>query len=168
MGSKPVPFRDEMGFGPGDLSRFWSYVKVAESGCWEWMGGRLPFGYGQASIGNHPHRAHVVSFAIATGRWPRPGEFVCHKCDNPACVKPAHLFLGDPASNTADMHAKGRARAVSGESHYRAKLTEDRVREMRRLYDAGSDVKQLAEDFGVANGTAHAVVTRSSWKHVRD
>lgn len=168
MGKPPVPYRDEIGFGPNDPARFWSKVKVAESGCWEWQAGKLPQGYGQFAIGNHPHRAHVVSHAIATGRWPESGEFVCHHCDNPMCVRPSHLFLGTVQDNVRDMRNKGRHSSVEGEAHYKARLTESRVLHMRRLFESGVSIQVIADMYNVAHGTAHSAITGASWKFVKD
>lgn len=95
---------------------FWSHVRVNErTGCWEWTGGHDKDGYGYFLV--RPRlkgldRTHRVSWVIHFGPIP-VGLFVLHRCDNPPCVRPDHLWLGTSADNTADMVAKGR------ESHHR-------------------------------------------------
>jgi hypothetical protein len=89
--------------------RFWSKVTLAPSGCWEWQAARNEAGYGV--IGYGPGKttlAHRVSYILCVGPIP-DGMFVCHSCDNPRCVRPTHLWLGDNAANLRDMARKGRS-----------------------------------------------------------
>lgn len=95
--------------------RFWLHVDKSGA-CWLWMGARLPKGYGlfgglREDGTRHDRLAHRVSWELQHGAPPPDDRMVCHTCDNPPCVNPAHLFLGDASLNAADMIAKGRGNA---------------------------------------------------------
>jgi hypothetical protein len=95
------------------------------------------------------------------------GELVLHRCDNPPCVRPEHLFQGTQTTNMADMAAKGRSNQPTGARHGRTHLTEDDVRMIRDLYDRGIAQTALAKQYGVASTTIQAIVSRRNWKHVK-
>ena len=116
------------------------------NGCLEWKGARNPNGYGCTKISGKSVFAHRLAFEIAFGPVPA-GHHVCHKCDNPSCIDPDHLFAGTCAENIADMVSKGRQ--TKGEKNPRAKLTESNVQEIRRLILAGVRRADIAARFGV-------------------
>jgi hypothetical protein len=105
-------------------TRFWS--KVDQRGpdeCWEWTASRNQFGYGQIMLGAYgtggkarPFFAHRIAWELIHGPI-ETGLFVLHRCDNPPCVNPAHLFLGDQSDNMKDAHAKGRTRQTFAIGH---------------------------------------------------
>jgi len=89
------------------IEKFWSHVKKVESGCWEWQLSVSDRGYGRVTFHPKTYRTHIVAYFLSKGDIPK-GKFVCHTCDNPRCVNPDHLWLGDPKDNTHDMIVKGR------------------------------------------------------------
>ena len=138
--------------------RFWKHVDTTGS-CWVWTAARTN-GYG--AIGTTPGRtepAHRVSWEIHYGPIPR-GMHVLHQCDNRACVRPDHLFLGTNADNIADRVEKRRRGGGV------RKLTADDVREIRRLAAEGVPQAQLVKTFGVAPSVISQIVTWKAWKHV--
>ncbi len=109
-------------------------------------------------------KAHRFAYELANDVLPER-LFVCHRCDTPACVNPAHLFLGTHDENMADCVAK--ARSSHGARNRGAKLSEKSVQEMRRIYELGANTQaSLAEMFGVSNQIVSYVVRRKVWKHV--
>jgi hypothetical protein len=92
------------------------------------------------------------------------GMFVCHKCDNPGCVRPSHLFLGTPLDNTRDSIAKGRD--YRGERHKWAKLTEKQVGAIRDQLAAGASQASLAREYGVVPGHIYNISAGLCWKRV--
>ncbi|MCH8067616.1 MAG: HNH endonuclease [Nanoarchaeota archaeon] len=88
-------------------TNFFSKVDKSKD-CWEWQARRSPDGYGEVGLNHKRYLAHRVSYSISNGYIPQ-GMFVCHKCDNPPCVNPDHLFLGTADDNMKDMVSKGRA-----------------------------------------------------------
>lgn len=131
-------------------ARFWSKVDVGNAtDCWHWQAGKTHFGYGKFG----DTKAHRISWEMFNGPIP-DGLMVCHKCDNPRCVNPAHLFVGTAADNNRDRTEKGRSRAPRGERHPNAKLSDADVRAIRASSERGID---LAERYGVAASTISEV-----------
>lgn len=140
--------------------RLWS--KVDQRGpdeCWPWKAYRLKKGYGQLQrTEGGTQLAHRIAFELTHGPVP-PGMLVCHRCDNPPCCNPAHLFLGTNDENMADMARKGRASRQYGEAHGLCKLSDDQVREIRRRFAAGEAKRKLGREFGVRHSHIRAIVT---------
>lgn len=185
IGRRPGDF-DPPQVRPSLEERFWS--KVDRSGgpdaCHPYTGGRGHWGHGRFSIGRRNHMAHRVAFKLIHGLDP-VGQ-LRHSCDNPPCCNGAHLLEGTHADNMADMAARGRASRHGGsargdrngarrhpETRQRgaaqpnAKLTEEAVREMRRLFETDEvTTYDLAAAYGVSQSLAHQVVSRRAWTHV--
>jgi hypothetical protein len=159
---------------PSVAERFWAQVQRAgPDQCWIWMGRRASSrgDYGAFDIRSRtgkrfrPHHAHRVAWELTYGPVP-DGLFVCHRCDNPPCCNPAHLFLGSAADNNHDKCAKGRQ--VFGERHGQAKLTASAVAEMRRRFASGESLCALARAFGVHCSTAGSAIHGLTWRHVSE
>lgn len=134
------------------------------NGCMLWLGAEKACGYGGIRINKRNLRVHRAAWELAHGPIPE-GVFVCHTCDVPACVNPDHLFLGTPADNTRDCMNKGRG--LRGEQKPQHKLTEDRVREIRRQYaDGGVSQRTLARRYRVGRATIRGVVDGATWRHI--
>ena len=148
------------------MERFWNKVnKHAENGCWEWAAGPCGhWGYGGFTIDGRSMYAHRVSWMFEHGPIP-DGLYVLHKCDNPPCVNPDHLFLGTHTDNMRDMVEKGRARGGSlpGESNGQAKLTEADVLAIR----ADKRTQQaIADEYGVSRRAIGYIKNRKTWTHI--
>lgn len=136
------------------------------SGCWEWQAALNREGYGEYAINRKTFRAHRVSFMIHKGDIPE-GLYVCHTCDNTVCVNPEHLFLGTQADNMRDRNKKGRANMPQGEKMWCAKLTDENIKEIRKLAKTTRFTQEmLAKEFGVSGRSISGIISRQTWKHV--
>lgn len=142
------------------------FAKRGEDDCWEWG---IKGGIGIAGKRYTPSR---ISYAIYKGEVPRHLD-VCHTCDNPKCVNPNHLFLGTHLDNMRDCKAKGRnhIQRNPGETNPKAKLTEEKVKEIRRRYKRVSknvsNGRQLAIEFGVSKKMITYIAAGKFWKHIQ-
>lgn len=134
------------------IAHFWLNVDKSNenNACWEWIGYKDKHGYGVVKFSSKSLRAHRVAWVIANGEIPN-GLLICHHCDNRKCCNPDHLFLGTHKDNVQDRDAKGRANQVRGEKHYRAKLTEKQVLEIRHRFKSESvTYTQLSREYQVS------------------
>lgn len=146
---------------------FWDRLDRT-SDCWVWTGDLDPNGYGRVRWQRKHIRAHRLAWAWTNGPIPA-GLFVLHRCDNPPCVRPDHLFVGTNADNMRDMVAKGRFgdRALRGSTSPNAKLTEALVAELRARRAAGESLPSLARLTGVSAAAISNAVRGVTWAHVR-
>lgn len=169
--------------------RFWG--KVSKDGplpafmpelgcCWPWIASLDKAGYGQIHTGGRANAAHQVALELALGRPLAEGEWACHTCDYPACVRNdeigtyvvngvayprfGHLWVGDQSSNIADMAAKGRT--AQGTKNGHSKLTEGDVSDIVALLQQGVPSHAVAIRYGVSWPTINHIQYGRSWRHV--
>lgn len=148
----------KMNLEASDVRRFMEKVKLAENGCWEWTGSVNWAGYGHFDF--HSIRsAHRFSYYIFKGELSE-GMEVCHSCDNPKCVNPAHLWLGTRSENIRDAAIKGRTNTV--------RLSPADVRTIRELHDSGAPTDDIAQRYGMSKDTVQDIVSRRTWDHIAD
>jgi DNA-binding transcriptional regulator YiaG len=138
-----------------------SYVVDDATGCWNWTLQKDRKGYGRIGVGGSPQGAHRLSYELHCGAIPE-GEHVLHRCDNPACINPEHLFTGTNAENMADRNAKGRQQR--GSKHGKAKLVESDVLAIRAA--TGMPRNALAKQYGISVSTIKAIRAGRHWAHI--
>lgn len=150
---------------PIEVDRFMEKVNKTEY-CWLWTASLNYLGYGQFSVKSKMKKAHRYSYELFIGKIPA-GIKVLHKCDVRNCVKPDHLFIGTQADNVLDMCKKGRNVAIPmrGEDNGMAKLTQEKVKEMREIRkNIGLSYTKIAKLFNVSQMAAYRAINRQSWK----
>lgn len=143
-------------------ARFWAKVRITERGCWEWTGAHNSDGYGQLRFPStecrSTYQAHRLSWMFHRGPIPI-GVYVCHRCDNPPCIRPDHLFLGTNHQNQLDALSKAR-RPV--------RLTSEQVAIIREKFAAGGVFhRELAKEYGVTRCSITKAINGSTHRHVR-
>lgn len=176
---------------PGDLeglelsqwlwvNRILPFLTINSNGCMEWNKSSDSHGYGDIRTKKKLHRTHRISFEANNRIVLTSQELVLHKCDNPKCNNPDHLYIGTQLDNVRDMMTRGRSAGqflkghnigieniLRGENCKASKLTDDIVLEARRLNDNNiMGYRRLARQYGVSDSTMRAVLKRKTWTHI--
>lgn len=181
---------------PSELAAwFWQKVTRSEHECWPWSGATHDKGYGNIGIDGRTTTTHRLAYTLAVGPIP-PGMHVLHRCDNPPCCNPAHLFIGTNRDNHADKVAKERQargdrhssrthpesvprgerhasrthpeRVPRGERHPHARLTAADVLAIRAAVAGGARRDETARRYGVSTQTMSDAVARRTWRHLKN
>lgn len=146
--------------------------------CWEWKGSKGSKGYGLLCLSSYQEKAHRFSYRYHSQKRITSNLLVCHKCDNPSCVNPAHLFLGTPNDNVQDMvkkkrhahgpkHSKAHQNIHSGSLNGRSKLTEEDVREILDLRKHGLSCHEISVVFNIHKSSIKKIAAGETWGHLR-
>jgi hypothetical protein len=157
-------------------NRFWNKVsRPNDTACWEWTGCKGTAGYGSFAVDGKTVRAHRMAYQLAFGEIPA-GMLICHKCDNPPCCNPRHLFAGTSSDNVRDAVQKGRhvrpdrdedaVNHVRGERSHLAKLGPSDVLAIRERSRKGERFVPLAAEYNVDRTLIGMIVRRQIWKHI--
>lgn len=160
-------------------SRFFRFIQMNQSGCWNWTGHKNKDGYGFISLNGRPRLATRISFVMHGGIFEEGKDLVCHHCDNPSCVNPDHLWAGSNKDNMKDAKEKGRvkkgdshyaridpSRLPHGENHWLCKVSDEQVREIRLLKQQGIKCPDIARMFGISRSRAYAIASSDARKFV--
>lgn len=151
---------------PSPEVRLWSRInKNSPNGCWNWLGPKSYQGYGWCKVGKE-RMAHRGAWILTYGEIPK-GKWVLHHCDNPSCVNPEHLFLGNALDNMLDKARKNRCNSVRGESHPASVLKTRDVFKIRKLFHSGQMTRRkISERFRVSYAHISSIISGKYWKHV--
>ena len=168
-----------------NASKFWSRVDIGTTDtCWPWTRGRFPDGYGAFWLNGQNIGAHRVAYSLSTGIRPAPGLQVCHRCDNPTCCNPDHLFIGTAKDNFLDSLRKGRRAKVvvptardhadkmpRGSSHWAVKryqtLTDDIVKLIKQGLLNGERQCELMRRLNIPRRVVQRVASGRVWRHIQ-
>lgn len=144
--------------------RFWEKVDIS-SDCWEWIASKNKLGYGNFSVDGTHMLAHRYSMILAGHEIP-DGMAVLHRCDNPPCVNPSHLYVGTWADNARDRDSRGRLGDRKGACNGNSKLTEADIPRIRDMIICGAPQTEIAKWFGVHPCTISDIKHGRRWLHV--
>lgn len=166
MITKPIEYGDDLVSSFYDRVDFYPDTQDVE--CWGWLGQTDDKGYGRIrdKSSGEVYKSHRLSWTIHKGDIP-DGMCICHKCDNPACSNPEHLFVGTQADNVSDMMNKGRGKKAHGEGHAGAKLTELDVAFIRHWMKCGYNNSEIAEVFPVNDRSISNIKIGKTWARVQ-
>lgn len=143
--------------------RFWEKVNRGdETECWEWKAAKTDKGYGRFWLNGNQH-AHRVAYELEVGEL--GDQYALHKCDNPACVNPNHLYAGDHSDNITDAHERGQL-DFEGDNNPNSSLTGELVKEIKEKLDEGVVQTELANEYGVCQRTISNIKNGNTWSHV--
>lgn len=141
------------------------FVKDPVTECWNWQGCRDKNGYSYIRVNHRTVRAYRVSWELYKGKIP-DGMHICHHCDNPSCVNPDHLFLGNNYDNIQDCINKGRNNI--GERNARAKLSRGQIAIIRFMLKAAISQSDIAKLFSISQSNVSRINTRNIWNHLKE
>jgi hypothetical protein len=150
-----------------DRAKFWSYVSKS-SGCWNWTRS-VNHGYGQIWFNGVRWIASRLAWVLTYGPIENSKHFVLHRCDNPRCVRPDHLFLGTQTQNLHDMRLKKRGATPPhrrGCFNNKTRFADDDVRAIRARYANGDSLRVLGKAYRVWHTTIADIVHRKTWTHI--
>ena len=168
---KGEPFhfvKSHAGSNPRPLvRRFWEKVDKSggDNACWNWTAAKTAAGYGVLRMPDKTNQyAHRIAYEWSIGPIPK-GCYLCHHCDNPTCVNPSHMFVGEQIDNMRDAATKGRT--TKGERSKQTTLTAEQVLALRAEYATGTVLqRELAARYNISRGSVGNIVRRESWKHI--
>jgi hypothetical protein len=138
--------------------------KINENGCWVFQGSLNQNGYGRVRIKSKDYIAHRLIAHIAIRPLTSELQVVAHKCDNPSCINPEHLFITTSAGNTLDRHLKGRT--AHGSKHPSSKINDDIVKQIIHLYSTGVSQNKISKMFNISQSLVSNIIHKKTWKHV--
>ena len=137
---------------------------IDDNGCWNFTGSINQGGYGRIKLKKQEYLAHRLMAHLTIRPLSSDTQVVAHKCDNPRCINPEHLFITSNTGNMADRDAKGRM--SRGDIHPNAKLTTANILEIRSLYESGISQSKIAKMFNINQVSVYNIVHKKTWKHV--
>lgn len=169
---KKNPLRDSNGVFSSYASleeAFYSRInfKLSSDCCWIWPGAKDRGNYGRLRFKSKDYTAHRASWIVHFGNI-EENMLVCHKCDNPPCVNPEHLFLGTPKDNNDDKIKKGRQAIFKGEENGCSKLTANEVKEIIAWSKSGIKASIIAHNFNISKLYVYSLVSKVTWKHLHE
>lgn len=149
------------------MDRFWNKVEIPTdpSHCWLWVASQDQFGYGRFRFEGKNRHAHRVAWILLNGDILK-GLWVLHRCDNPQCVNPGHLFLGTAFDNNRDMFKKGRQGDRKYDKNGRAKITKIQAIEIKRRRLEGEKCAPIAKQFGLSEAAVSYIGIGKNWKGI--
>lgn len=156
----PVPQSDQQ-----RAAALWSRVDTSggPNCCWPWTKYRDRDGYGRFRFQGKVRQATRVVFYLEHGRWPT--GFMCHRCDNPPCCNPRHLYDGSRSDNAHDFYERGTRTWIPprGSAHWSSKLSASKAMDIRRRRQQGVSRASLCVEFGVSRATIARVINGQAW-----